>query len=97
MKWRTLIQHQRDCVQISKPLTIEKIQATAKSQEITQQIDEMQSVDENGNLLRNIMEESEQLRNEMKRITEQVVNVDKKTEEIDVYKEVCKENYETTG
>ncbi|XP_011859638.1 PREDICTED: uncharacterized protein LOC105557100 [Vollenhovia emeryi] len=97
MKRRTSVQHQHGCVQTSKPLTIEEIQTTAKSQEMdTEQIDEMQPADENGNLLRSIIKENEQLRNEIKENLEQVVNIDRKTEKIDthVYREVCKENDE---
>ncbi|XP_071577974.1 uncharacterized protein [Temnothorax nylanderi] len=78
-----LIQHQCGCVQTYKPLTKEDIQTIAKSQEIVEQIDEMQSMDENKDLLRSIIDENEQLQNKMKGTMEVVVKIDK-TEEIDI-------------
>ncbi|TGZ50296.1 hypothetical protein DBV15_12062 [Temnothorax longispinosus] len=55
------------------------------SQEIAEQMDEMQPMDENANSPRSIIiKENEQLRNEMKGTVEEVVKVNEKTERIDV-------------
>lgn len=83
IKRRMLDKHQCGCVQTYKPLTKE-VQSSANSQEVVEQIDEMQTVDKNIDLLRSITDENKQLRNEMKRIVEEVVKVTKKTEENDV-------------
>ncbi|XP_077278689.1 uncharacterized protein LOC143906460 isoform X2 [Temnothorax americanus] len=67
-----------------KPLTKEDIQTIAKSQEIVEQIDEMQSMDENKDLLRSIIDENVQLlQNKMKGTMKVIVKIDK-TEEIDI-------------
>ncbi|XP_071653702.1 uncharacterized protein [Temnothorax longispinosus] len=88
--------HQDGCVQTCKPLTKENVQPTT-SQEIVEQMDEIQPMDENANSPRSIIiKENEQLRNEMKGTVEEVVKVNEKTERIDVEvvdTNVYEENY----
>ncbi|XP_032670083.1 uncharacterized protein LOC116843634 isoform X2 [Odontomachus brunneus] len=73
----------------------EFIEEVCKFEDNTEEIDQLQPVDENENLLKNIIDENKQLRYELKEIVKNAIKVNKKYKEMDVtdeHRKIYEEN-----